>query len=116
MIDAKIDSKLAKEIHDRFLINSYEEGGDRAAFYAILDSHPQHKGSDIPEADRLFEKKLLPKKSGNLRKIKDTVCSYLSWVYIVLGEEDDLYLLFESLNAKGRSLTQADLIRNYFFM
>ncbi|MGE5456740.1 MAG: HNH endonuclease family protein, partial [Methanococcaceae archaeon] len=30
--------------------------------------------------------------------------------------DDNPYLVFESLNAKGRPLTQADLIRNYFFM
>ncbi len=35
---------------------------------------------------------------------------------IVLDSTDDPYLVFESLNAKGRPLTQADLIRNYFFM
>ncbi len=35
---------------------------------------------------------------------------------VVLSADDDPYLVFESLNAKGRPLTQADLIRNYFFM
>jgi hypothetical protein len=34
----------------------------------------------------------------------------------VLDADDNPYLVFESLNAKGRPLTQADLIRNYFFM
>ena len=34
-------------------------------------------------------------------------------VSIVLDADDNPYLVFESLNAKGRPLTQADLIRNY---
>ena len=33
-----------------------------------------------------------------------------------MDADDNPYLVFESLNAKGRPLTQADLIRNYFFM
>src|SRR5208282_521638 len=37
-------------------------------------------------------------------------------VSIVLDPDDNPHLIFESLNAKGRPLTQADLIRNYFFM
>jgi len=33
-----------------------------------------------------------------------------------LAEGDDAYKIFEGLNAKGAELSQADLIRNYFFM
>jgi uncharacterized protein with ParB-like and HNH nuclease domain len=40
----------------------------------------------------------------------------LSIVEIILENDDNPYVVFESLNAKGRSLTQADLIRNYFLM
>ena len=42
--------------------------------------------------------------------------SRLSVVSIVLDHDDNPHLVFESLNAKGRPLTQSDLIRNYFFM
>ena len=37
-------------------------------------------------------------------------------VSIVLHKDDNPHLIFESLNAKGLALTQADLLRNYFFM
>jgi len=40
----------------------------------------------------------------------------LSVVSIVLDPDDNPHLVFESLNAKGRALSAADLIRNYFFM
>lgn len=33
-----------------------------------------------------------------------------------MEEKDNPYLIFESLNHKGLPLTQADLVRNYFFM
>jgi len=35
---------------------------------------------------------------------------------INLGNDDDPYLIFESLNFKGEPLTQADLVRNYLLM
>ena len=44
------------------------------------------------------------------------ICRRLSIVEIILENDDNPYVVFESLNAKGRSLTQADLIRNYFLM
>jgi hypothetical protein len=40
----------------------------------------------------------------------------LQAVMINLGESDDPYLIFESLNFKGEPLTQADLVRNYLLM
>src|SRR6185437_6666942 len=49
-------------------------------------------------------------------KLKKIITSYFSVVSIVLDADDNPYLIFESLNAKGRPLAQADLIRNYFFM
>jgi hypothetical protein len=37
-------------------------------------------------------------------------------VNITSDEQDNPYLIFESLNNKGQELTQADLVRNYIFM
>ncbi len=48
--------------------------------------------------------------------IFDIVRKVLQVVMINLGESDDPYLIFESLNFKGEPLTQADLIRNYILM
>ena len=44
------------------------------------------------------------------------VAAGLVLVSIVLDPDDNPHLIFESLNAKGEPLTQADLIRNFFFM
>ena len=51
-----------------------------------------------------------------LEKVKRVVVSNLIVVSIVLERDDNPHLIFESLNAKGLPLSQADLIRNYFFM
>jgi uncharacterized protein with ParB-like and HNH nuclease domain len=90
---------------------------DRVAFHQIIHSEPQVSESDILECYRFFEKKIRQSRlSLELQRIKKVICSNLSLVSVVLSADDDPYLVFESLNAKGRPLTQADLIRNYFFM
>ena len=121
------EEKLASEIDDRFLVNRYAEGSDyyklqptqvdREAFHQIIHSQPQVNESGILECYRFFEKKIRQiRLSLELQRIKNVICSNLSLVSVVLSADDDPYLVFESLNAKGRPLTQADLIRNYFFM
>lgn len=44
------------------------------------------------------------------------ITTKLSIVSIVLDATDNPYLVFESLNHKGKPLSVADLIRNYVFM
>lgn len=45
-----------------------------------------------------------------------TIVGGLEIVSITLGEADNEYRIFESLNGTGMPLTQADLLRNFFFM
>jgi Protein of unknown function (DUF1524) len=49
-------------------------------------------------------------------KILITLEQCLQVVMINLGDDDDPYLIFESLNFKGEPLTQGDLVRNYLLM
>jgi uncharacterized protein with ParB-like and HNH nuclease domain len=117
--------KLANQIHEVLLVNEYEEDenhiklvptqGDRQAFNALLDGESSDPHSLIVKAYKFFKIKI--ERSGlDLGKIKQTITSRLFVVSIVLDHNDNPYLVFESLNAKGRPLTQADLIRNLFFM
>jgi hypothetical protein len=46
-----------------------------------------------------------------LKKFRDKVLS-LKLVFIQLDNEDDAYLIFETLNARGRDLTTSDLVKN----
>ena len=121
------EEELAAEIDNTILVNPYKKDldyyklqptqVDRVAFHQIIDSEPRVNESDILECYRFFEKKIHQSRlSLELQRIKKVICSNLSLVSVVLSADDDPYLVFESLNAKGRPLTQADLIRNYFFM
>lgn len=48
-----------------------------------------------------------------LKEIRDKILS-LKLVFIQLDNEDDAYLIFETLNARGRDLRTSDLVKNLF--
>ncbi|RBI68673.1 DUF262 domain-containing protein [Vreelandella sulfidaeris] len=48
-----------------------------------------------------------------LKDFRDKVLS-LKLVFIQLDNEEDAYLIFETLNARGRDLTTSDLVKNLF--
>ncbi|HRS02467.1 MAG TPA: DUF262 domain-containing protein [Bacteroidota bacterium] len=122
---------LADEINENLLINKFKNGiehykllptqGDRNTYNELIKGNINNTHFNISADDRIklaynfFEKKLT-QTPINLEKLKMIITSKLSIVSIVLDADDNPYLVFESLNAKGRPLTQADLIRNYFFM
>ncbi|MEA5534448.1 DUF262 domain-containing protein [Crocosphaera sp. XPORK-15E] len=121
------NENLAAQINNTLLVNPYNEGLekykiqptqlqlDRENFYQIIDNQSKSKESNISLCYLFFEKKIQQSKL-ELSKIKNIICSSFFLVSVVLGIDDDPYRVFESLNAKGKPLTQADLIRNYFFM
>lgn len=49
---------------------------------------------------------------AKLKEVRDKVLS-LKLVFIQLDNEDDAYLIFETLNARGRDLTTSDLVKNH---
>ena len=119
-------NELAEEINNTMLINPYKKGGDR---YKLLPTHTDrivfNKLIDMLEIDetdnqilqayRFFERKIQQGQT-EIIKLKEIISNHLSVVSIVLDQSDNPHLVFESLNAKGRALTQSDLIRNFFFM
>ena len=122
----KKEERLAEEIYKRFLINEFADGddyfkllptqGDREHYKNIIRGQISNDDdARLAKAYRYFESEIR-KSELELRKIKDVVEKSLSIVRVLLDEREDPYIVFESLNAKGRSLSQADLIRNYFLM
>ncbi|MCU0394241.1 MAG: DUF262 domain-containing HNH endonuclease family protein [Thermoflexibacter sp.] len=119
------EEKLSDEITNRFLVNQYEEGLDyyklqptqidRPTFYNLIANEEVNSDNQISKAYYFFERKLISSKL-DFQVLKQVITSYLSVVSIVLDVDDDPHLVFESLNATGRKLTESDLIRNYFFM
>lgn len=120
------DNDLAEEIHQTFIVNPFKKEldyyklqptqTDRHVFREIIQGkQPISNGNQIHQAYEYFEKKLR-RNSVDIRTFTKIITGSLSVVSIVLETDDNPYLVFESLNAKGQQLTQADLIRNYFLM
>lgn len=132
-------TELADEIQNTLLKNPYQRGidstkllptqGDRAAYFALIDDQLQVADSHIDDQSKVaesqitlcyqyFERKLRSVQVDflHVQALFRTITAKLSLVSIVLSPNDNPYLVFESLNAKGKPLSQADLIRNYFFM
>lgn len=117
--------RFADEINNTLLVNQYKDGidhyklmptqVDREIYQNLINGKLNESENQIVKAYNFFEKKI---RQFNIEpeKIKKIITSYFSVVSIVLDSDDNPYLVFESLNAKGRPLTQADLIRNFFFM
>jgi len=116
---------FAEEINNTLLVNPYKKDNDfyklmptqvdRETYQNLINGVSNETENQLTRAYTFFDKKL---KQVELEpeKLKKIITSYFSVVSIVLDADDNPYLVFESLNAKGRPLTQADLIRNYFFM
>lgn len=116
---------LGTEIQHTLLRNMFKQGddtykllptqGDRESFKRIINKEPVEDGTQVEKAYGFFAKKLR-KADYDVTKLKQIIEANLVLVSIVLDRDDNPHLIFESLNAKGRALSQADLIRNYFFM
>lgn len=119
------NQEFAEEINNTLLVNPYKKDNDyfkliptqvdRETYKSLINRQSAEKDCAIAKAYSYFEKKLKQVKIEHER-LKKIITNYFSVVSIVLDADDNPYLVFESLNAKGKPLTQADLIRNYFFM
>jgi uncharacterized protein with ParB-like and HNH nuclease domain len=95
---------------------------DQEVYQKVVEELITESTSLIYEAFKFFFNQL---KNGDieednasidLAKFKNVVLEKLTLVSITLDDKDNPYIIFESLNHKGAPLTQADLVRNYFFM
>jgi len=50
-----------------------------------------------------------------LKALRDQILRYLKVIYITVKDEDDAYTIFETLNARGMSLSAVDLVKNIIF-
>lgn len=94
--------------------------GDRTVFRTLVLAEANDGASNIFSAYKHFRKCLKGKTTEgepiDPKRVIEVIERRLMVVSINLGESDDPYLIFESLNFKGSPLTQADLVRNYFLM
>ncbi|WP_298146739.1 DUF262 domain-containing HNH endonuclease family protein [Flavobacterium sp.] len=50
-----------------------------------------------------------------LEAVRDEILLNLKVIYITVANEDDAYMIFETLNARGKNLSSVDLIKNDLF-
>lgn len=125
--------RVAAQLEDSYLTNRYESGND---FYKLLPTQSEDPNSSDREsfmrivrgegdggvntgiglAYQFFQHNLRKLGGTTLEALHRVVVGKLTLVSIILDEHDNPHRIFESLNGKGRPLSQADLIRNYFFM
>ncbi|MFZ5922441.1 MAG: DUF262 domain-containing protein [Chloroflexota bacterium] len=95
--------------------------GDREAYLSLLkgEDFPTGIDSKIPEAYQFFFKEFGNRiKAGTIEpeRLFIVLSNSLQVVFIDLDQGERPYEIFESLNAKGKPLSQADLVRNYIAM
>ncbi|OKH26814.1 hypothetical protein NIES593_01865 [Hydrococcus rivularis NIES-593] len=133
LIKQKNDS-LADELYELYLINKFKQSNDSYKVLPTQDDRDTYKKiiskedtselegkSKVSEAYVFFDnqiQKWYSERETNLElaKLKIVILENLRLVNITSEDEDNPYLIFESLNHKGQALTQADLVRNYIFM
>jgi uncharacterized protein with ParB-like and HNH nuclease domain len=119
------DDHLDEQITDLYLTNKYQKDinrlkllptqGDRAAFQSIIQGKEHVADGSITACYKHF-RRLLINNSIDLARLSTILVTGIEVVSIVLDTTENPYVIFESLNAKGEPLTQADLVRNYLFM
>lgn len=97
-----------------------EKHSDRATYQNIVNRVPiESNSSRIQEAYNYFRGEIgLRLEAGEIKaeQFFMVVSKCLQVVFINLNNNEKPYQIFESLNAKGKPLSQADLIRNYIAM
>lgn len=127
-----VDGNTAARIQEVYLTNRFRDPEDTPKFVPtqadrddykslVIDRRTPDGGSLLARAYDFFKRQLADgtDADGNqveAAKVLATLEQALQVVMINLGDSDDPYLIFESLNFKGEPLNQADLVRNYLMM
>ena len=126
------DPTLRAKITD-YLINQYEKDslrykvlptehyGDQKTWLDMVDNREwsESGGSRLLEAHQFFDRVVRQASSQqeiSYSELFNSLISRLQVVFIDLRREERPHQIFESLNARGRPLEQADLVRNYLAM
>ncbi len=130
------DPSAGERVADLCLMNKYAKDeyhykirptqADRISYYAVIDgtdnSAHEEEPNPIRQAYDFFLEALCSNadeeddQPPDLTRLERLLLDEVEVVSITLGDDDNEYRIFESLNWKGAPLSQADLLRNYFFM
>jgi len=129
--DTVADKRVSDQIQDYLVNRHYKDSPDylkllpthgyREAYWQLMDSNVGKSPSHAMTEGYEYFKHVLGGDDNDGEpidhlRVLNTTRQCLQVVMINLGESDDPYLIFESLNYKGEALTQADLVRNYVLM
>jgi hypothetical protein len=89
-----------------------EEEAIARAYSSFKESIDAQINTIIPKTKQPNSKKI-SEATKWLSKLRDTVLD-LNVIVVTLDNEDDAYLIFETLNTRGKDLALSDLIRNHF--
>lgn len=128
---ARTDPQAIERYDELYLINKFQQGearfrlvptqADCLSFFACITRSGNAGGQDlIGQAYRFFRShvELLGPDDEplDLGRLTAVVVERLAVVDITTGQGDNAHRIFQSLNATGVNLTQADLLRNLIFM
>ncbi|MEL7092836.1 MAG: DUF262 domain-containing HNH endonuclease family protein [Pseudomonadota bacterium] len=94
----------------------YDVGHEEQAIQKAYDIFIQNINDQLQEilSNREHDPETNTKKARDwLKVLRDTVFD-LNVIMVKLDNEDDAYLIFETLNTRGKDLALADLLRNHF--
>ena len=123
-----VDSPRRAEI-EKLLVNPGQDGDkyfkikptikydDLPAYFKIIDGERKVRyESGIVKAWKYFQKLLSEHVDIDVERFYECIVNYMQVVFIKLDRNEKPFKIFESLNAKGKPLSQADLVRNYIAM
>ena len=133
---SKTDPVAGERISDLCLMNKYAKDeyrykirptqADQPTYFSVIDGNDNFSDEEAPNLIRQaydFFFDALGKSADeeddellDLARLERLLLDDVEVVSITLGDDDNEYRIFESLNWKGAPLSQADLLRNYFFM
>lgn len=137
-LNALGDQTAAKALYDNVIEGTDNDG---KKYFKLLNETPKpffqneiqalsperlNKPETDEEKQLSFAYDLLLKKTGSLKfeslselesikVMRNQVLNFLKFILVTAKNEDDAYTIFETLNARGLSLTSVDLIKNWIF-
>lgn len=117
-IRSMLVNKQSGDVHYKLLPTT--KYGDRTAYTTLIEGQRDvNSKSNVLRAYGYIHKELLSRLSSkqiDVERLFIVLSNCFQVVFINLDRGESPYKIFESLNAKGKRLTQADLVRNYIAM
>ena len=92
---------------------------DRDSFQALVKGNTDQSSGNIKDAYDYFKKKIISDvgtDQDKMRNLFNSLRGSFGFVQILLDSDDEPERIFETLNGRGKSLLQFDLLRNNLFM